>query len=384
MPNIGMGRDEADALAAEISRLGLNAEAREYYIPGHFEVLVTDADGRQSLFDDREGWRRATPRLLRQEASEPADDAYVYWPPRTVIGLVAGEANDIGSGEVQMYRNKHRGRGLDIVPIARLVVDVDGAEPTPLPSTATWAEVRVIEGGPRFRRLTCPLWTEAGRSSLELVVRMEPSPDIAGILDTYVEQVRDRDGRTLLEVSPDSRVEDPDWAPERWQEPVGHGGDSRIRRASFVGASAGILMGQLLRGMERALGDPEYHLDQLNDGQRAVFVLTRAVHEIYCGGLVSLYESWIGWIAPALPASAARVGADNYAFVFDRANTLFPDPFPPDADSRRHFLDEHADIRAQLEDLDRAFYELEDTACSIWEPMLRYIDAQPGEFFLPD
>lgn len=384
MPNIGMGRDEAEALALEISRLGLSAEVREYYIQGHFEVLVTDADGRQSLFDDREGWSRAAPRILGREASEPEDDAEVYWPPRTVIGLVVGEANDIGSGEVQMYRNKHRGRGLDIEPVARLIAEADGAEPTPLPSTTTWGEVRVIEEGPGFRRLICPLWTEAGRSSLELVVRVEPGPLIPDSLDTYVEQVRDRDGRVLLEVSPERRQEDPDWAPERWQEPVGHGGESRIRRASFVGASAGILMGQLLRGMERALGQPEYHLDRLNDGQRAVFVLTRAVNEIYGGGLVSFYESWIGWIAPALPASAARVGADNYASLFDRANALFPDPFPPDADTRRLFLDEHASIRAQLEDLDRGFYELEDTACSIWEPMLRYIDAQPDEFFLPD
>lgn len=309
----------------------------------------------------------------------------VYWSPRRVVGQVAWLVDDLGRGDVQMFRRVQRGRGLDIEPIARLVRDVDGAELTPLPSTDLWSEVVVLERAPSFRRLSCPLWTEAGQSSLEIVVWLEPSSLGHGLIDAYIEQLRERRGGVLLEVAPDQRKLDPDWTEERWVDPVGHGGDSRIRRASFVGASPGILMGQLRRGMDRALGDAQLQRERLNPRQRAVLVLDDSFARLYGEGLRGLYGTSVGDMAPELPFAARQVGAGPIADIFERANALFPsEMFLPDS-ARDSYVDEHlgegSEGGARLDAMEKELYSLEDGCESIWPYILRFIDEHPEDFF---
>jgi hypothetical protein len=112
-----------------------------------------------------------------------------------------------------------------------------------------------------------------------------------------------------------------------------------------------------MRGMERALGQPRQRLGLLSPGQRAVYSLNCALGSIYGDGLQSLYEENCE-PTPELPESCELVGAPAFGDIFRRANA-----------------------GEDLAELEGAFYRLEDSGNTLWEPMLAYVRAHPSEFF---
>ncbi|MDQ3997926.1 MAG: DMP19 family protein, partial [Gemmatimonadota bacterium] len=105
---------------------------------------------------------------------------------------------------------------------------------------------------------------------------------------------------------------------------------------------------------------PDNRFNELTDGQRAVYVLHWVQSEIRNGGFEQLCFNSTGRFAALAPAAARQVGADDYAAVFARANSLFADDGVPEQAGRRRqalrdVLDERRD---ELDAIENDFFTL--------------------------
>jgi hypothetical protein len=82
-------------------------------------------------------------------------------------------------------------------------------------------------------------------------------------------------------------------------------------------------------------------------------------------------------------SAAQRVGATAYAEVFSRVRDLVPSGLRGDGMAvALHFIDATDDAgMEQWQSFERELYGLEDAGDLIWDRMLRYIEANPDEFF---
>jgi hypothetical protein len=297
-----------------------------------------------------------------------------------VLGRVGTFSSLLGSGAVQSCRNLVDQRGLDPAAIRAAVEANAGAPMTPLPAGSIWDEIRIVSQVDDGLRLRCPIWTESGRSGLAMEIEVEPNE--FGSL--YVDALVDDRGDVVMSTADAPAANQPVGVDLSGDEPIAAGGDPRIRRGAFVGANYGVLIGQLVRGMERAVGNPLEHLDELNPGQAAVAVLDFTFGRIYGDGPRSLYESNVDGIESLVVSAAQRIGATAYAEVFSRVRELVPSKLRGDGMAvALHFIDatDGAVMEQQLQSIERELYALEDAGDIIWDRMLRYIEANPNEFF---
>jgi hypothetical protein len=296
-----------------------------------------------------------------------------------VLGRVGSFSNLLGSGAVQSCRNLVDQRGVDPAAIRGAVEANAGAPMTPLPAGSIWDEIRVVSQVGDGLRVRCPIWTQTGRSGLAMEIIVERTE--FGSL--YVDALVDDRGDTVMSTADAPAADQPVGVGPPGEEPIAAGGDPRIRRKAFVGASYGVLIGQLVRGMERAVGSPLEHLDRLNPGQAAVAILDFAFSRINGDGLQSLYESYVDGIESLVVSAAQRVGATAYAEVFSRVRDLVPSGLRGDGMAvALHFIDATDDAgMEQWQSFERELYGLEDAGDLIWDRMLRYIEANPDEFF---
>lgn len=258
----------------------------------------------------------------------------------------------IALGQLRGARNLVESQGVD--PGALLdVVRRHAADMTPFPSEEAYDMVSVTAEGERYRVRT-PVWVEGGKSTL--TVELISFERLADYYTCYIDRLVDDVGCALLVEAdaPASAYPRASGQPASLIEPPG---DPRIRRAGFVGVTHGIRLSTLLSGMERALGQPLQRLELLSPGQRAVYLLTRALDSIYGDGLHSLYLD-NRELTPELPECCELVVAPAYADIFRRGNAG-KDP----------------------DELEASFYRLEDSGETLWEPMLAYIETHPREFF---
>lgn len=297
-----------------------------------------------------------------------------------VLGRVGTFSNLLGGGAVQSCRNLVGQRGVDPAAIRAAVEANAGAPMTPLPAGSIWDEIRVIGHVGDGLRVRCPTWTETGRSGLAMEMIVERTE--FGSL--YIDALVDDRGDIVMSTADAPADGQPVGVGPPGEEPIAAGGDSRIRREAFVGASYGVMIGQLVRGMEREVGSPLEHLDRFNPGQAAVAILDFAFSRIYADGLQSLYESYVDGIESLVVSAAQRVGATAYAEVFSRVRDLIPSDLRGNGMRiALHFIDatDDAGMEQQWQSIERELYGLEDAGDLIWDRMLRYIEANPNEFF---
>lgn len=295
-----------------------------------------------------------------------------------VLGRVGTFSNLLGSGAVQSCRNLVDQRGVDPAAIRAAVEANAGAPMTPLPAGSIWDEIRVVSQVGDGLRVRCPIWTETGRSGLAIEIIVDRN-DFGSL---YVDALVDDRGDIVMSTADAPAANQPVGVDFSGEQSIGAGGDPRIRREAFVGASYGVLIGQLVRGMEPAVGSPLEHLDRLNPGQAAVAILDFAFSRIYGDGLQSLYESYVDGIESLVVSAAQRVGA--YAEVFSRVRDLVPSELRGNGMAvALHFIDatDDAGMEQQWQSIERELYGLEDAGDLIWDRMLRYIEANPDEFF---
>jgi prepilin-type processing-associated H-X9-DG protein len=128
---------------------------------------------------------------------------------------------------------------------------------------------------------------------------------------------------------------------------------------------------------------PDNRFNELTHGQRAVYVLHWVQSEIRNGGFEQLYFNSTGRFAALAPAAARQVGADEYAAVFARANSLFADGSVPEQAGRRRqalrdVLDERRD---ELDAIENDFFTLLGQT-DVYDHLGRYVLENPEDFFL--
>lgn len=122
----------------------------------------------------------------------------------------------------------------------------------------------------------------------------------------------------------------------------------------------------------------------LTEGQRAVYVLHWVQSEVRNGGFEQLYYNSTGRFAALAPAAARQVGADEYAAVFARANSLFsPDGAVPEQAGRRRqaLRDVLGERRDELDAIEDDFFALL-RGTDIYDHLGRYVLASPHDFFV--
>ena len=83
-------------------------------------------------------------------------------------------------------------------------------------------------------------------------------------------------------------------------------------------------------------------------------------------------------------SAAERVGATAYAGVFSRVRDLIPSDLRGDGMRvTLHFIDvmDDAGMEQQWQSIEQELFGLEDGGDLIWDRMLRYVEANPTEFF---
>jgi hypothetical protein len=98
----------------------------------------------------------------------------------------------------------------------------------------------------------------------------------------------------------------------------------------------------------------------------------------------SLYESYVDGIESLVVSAAQRVGATAYAEVFSRVRDLLPSGLRGDGMAVAvQVIDatDDAGMEQQWQSIERQLHGLEEAGDLIWDRMLRYIEANPHEFF---
>jgi hypothetical protein len=152
-----------------------------------------------------------------------------------VLGRVGSFSNLLGSGAVQSCRNLVDQRGVDPAAIRGAVEANAGAPMTPLPAGSIWDEIRVVGQVGDGLRVRCPIWTQTGRSGLAMEIIVERTE--FGSL--YVDALVDDRGDTVMSTADAPAADQPVGVGPPGEEPIAAGGDPRIRRKAFVGASYG-------------------------------------------------------------------------------------------------------------------------------------------------
>lgn len=285
-------------------------------------------------------------------------------------------------------RNLVRHKGIDPAAVPAILLDRDGALPAPLPSTAERDRAERIELAEDAVVVRTPLWTELGRSSLRMDVRLVIDQERPDSLEARIERLVDASGDTVLHERDFGRWDAETPIQNVDDRPIA---ETRIRRGAFVGATLGVRIAQIEAGIDRSLGPFAIdHVSVLNEGQSAIVTLSWALTETYGDGFQVIYERGDDDVDERLVWAAARVGASAWSDLFRRAREVLPTEARGDALLREAFVTAHemewdpdsdTDPAGPLDVFDDEFYALEDRGDSLWDHMVRYIDANPSEFF---
>ncbi len=135
----------------------------------------------------------------------------------------------------------------------------------------------------------------------------------------------------------------------------------------------------------RTPNEPDDRLAGLTAGQRAVFALDWVRKEVGNGGFDQLFGNSTGCLTPEALEGAKRIGADDYADVFQRAANVFPSGVVPrDGDQRTDHLDSAPVTYGPiLEALDDEFFALlEDPDRTLTRLVAIHIARHLNEFFV--
>ena len=235
-----------------------------------------------------------------------------------------------------------------------------------------------------------PIWTEAGRSSLRIVITAEPE-DFDGtgrFWNPFVSRVIDAEGQDVLSTAdaPAPTTEPyPPWVEERDGQAAD---DPRIPRGAFAGYSYGVRFGQLLDGVSRVHPDVLEALDHLNEGQAAIVMLDVFFGNLDGDGIDAAYQRLAVDGGPRrLVAAAELVGATAYAEVFEDLERSLPPVVREEFTGLRAYLEDaalDADDRSPFQAYEDRLRKLEDGGDVIWRHMARYVEQRPDQFFTPE
>ena len=296
-----------------------------------------------------------------------------------------------GSLHIDGCRALVHGRGIDPAAVRDVVRATVGAPMVP-PDTDSMTEI--LEWSEHGVVVRDPIWTEAGRSSLQIVITAEPEyfDGVSGrFWRLFVSGVLDAQGHDVLtpaEAPAPTSQPYPPWTEERDGQ---RAGDPRIPRGAFAGYSYGLRFGQLLDGMYRVYPDVVEALDRLNEGQAAIVMLHAFFGNLYGDGIDAAYQRLAVDGGPRrLVESAELVGATAYAEVFEELARSLPPLVRDEFVGLRTYLEDledaalDADDRSPFWDYEDRLFQLEDDGDVIWQHMARYVEQRPDQFFTPE
>lgn len=358
----------------------------------------------------RQAGRRRSRRRLSQDAGSAA--AAVKAAERGSYPAVVGDQPDdqdlkfaIGSAEsllimigcgsldIEGCRNLASGRGIDPAAVRDVVRHSAGALMTPPPRRLSDVPVEFVEWSHEDGGVVrTPVWTEAGISSLQLLITVQPERydgSAQRFWNSFISGVVDELGHSVLtpaDAPSPASPPYPEWTEERPGRAID---ETRIPRGAFTGASYGIRFGQLIDGMQRVHRDVLAGLDHLNEGQAAIVLLRAFFDGLYGDGIIAAYQRLAVDGAPRrLAAAAELVGADAYAVVFARIAEALPLDVSESWTVLRSHLEaiEAAEGDAGDEDTllgayENRIYQLEDEGDVVWQHMADYVEHHPDQFF---